>query len=166
MKSFYLALGCVALFMVVIGAQPAEARPAVGPSARGAEPGEGGQAAATQETPALNDAQKSAVRAIQGDSEQKTLQAARELAGVVQKIYENNLADTPNDELRTTLDNQMKELVWQMVAIKGNAMWAAFRLLTPEQKRIVRTEIAKPRPTGDLPDVLDLIVRTFQVPAR
>jgi hypothetical protein len=45
-------------------------------------------------------------------------------------------------------------------------MWAAFRLLTPEQKRAVRTEIARPRPTGDLPDVLDLIVRTFQVPAR
>ena len=45
-------------------------------------------------------------------------------------------------------------------------MWTAFRMLTPEQKRVVRTEIARPRPTGDLPDVLDLIVRTFQLGAR
>lgn len=60
----------------------------------------------------------------------------------------------------------MRELVWQMVATKGNSMWTAFRMLTPEQKRVVRTEIARPRPTGDLPDVLDLIVRTFQLGAR
>jgi Spy/CpxP family protein refolding chaperone len=121
---------------------------------------------APQDPPALNDAQKSAIRALQGESEQKTAQAARQLAGVVQKIYENNLLDTPNEELRATLDTQMRDLVWQMVSIKGNAMWTAFRLLTPEQKQFVRTEIAKPRPTGDLPDVLDLIVRTFQVTTR
>ena len=44
--------------------------------------------------PALNDAQKSAVRAIQATAS-KDLQAARELAGVVQKIHENNLATHP-----------------------------------------------------------------------
>jgi hypothetical protein len=149
MRSLCLALACLALSAGAVGAQPAPAPPP-----------------AVQEPPSLNDAQKSAIRALQGDSEQKTREAAGQLAGVVQKIYENNLSDTPNEELRATLDNQMKELVWQMVAIKGNAMWAAFRMLTPEQKRFVRTEIARPRPTGDLPDVLDLIVRTFQVPAR
>ena len=119
-----------------------------------------------QEVPALNDAQKSAIRALQGESEQKTTQTATQLAGVVQKIYENNLSDTPNEALRVSLDNEMRELVWQMVAIKGNSMWTAVRMLTPEQKRVVRTEIARPRPTGDLPDVLDLIVRTFQLGAR
>lgn len=144
MKSFCLALCCLALSTM----------------------GAAAQAVATQEPPVLNDAQKSAIRALQSESDQKATQAATQLAGVVQKIYENNLADTPNEELRVSLDAQMKELVWQMVAIKGNAMWAAFRLLTPEQKRLVRNEIVKPRPTGDLPDVLDLIVRTFQVNLR
>jgi hypothetical protein len=119
-----------------------------------------------QEPPSLNDAQKSAIRALQSDSEQKSAQTATQLAGIVQKIYENNLSDTPNEELRVSLDNQMRELVWQMVAIKGNSMWTAFRMLTPEQKQLVRAEIVKPRPTGDLPDVLDLIIRTFQVTAR
>jgi hypothetical protein len=150
MKGFCLVVVCLALGAGAAAAQPVPAAPA----------------AAGPDVPALNDAQKSAIRALQGESEQKTVQAAGQLAGIVQKIYENNLLDTPNEELRVTLDNQMRDLVWQMVSIKGNAMWTAFRLLTPEQKRIVRVEIAKPRPTGDLPDVLDLIVRTFQVTLR
>ena len=148
MKSCCLVVGWVVLCASVTGAQPVPPAPAV------------------QQAPALNDAQKSAIRALQSDSQQKTAQTATQLAGIVQKIYENNLSDTPNDELRVSLDNQMRELVWQMVAIRGNSMWTAFGLLTPEQKRLVRAEIAKPRPTGDLPDVLDLIVRTFQVGAR
>jgi len=148
MKGFCLVVVCLTLGTSAAAAQPVPPAPAA------------------PAVPALNDAQKSAIRALQGESEQKTVQAAGQLAGIVQKIYENNLLDTPNEELRVTLDNQMRDLVWQMVSIKGNAMWTAFRLLTPEQKRIVRVEIAKPRPTGDLPDVLDLIVRTFQVTLR
>jgi hypothetical protein len=148
MRGFCLVVVCLALGAGAAAAQPVPAAPTA------------------PDVPALNDAQKSAIRALQGESEQKTVQAAGQLAGIVQKIYENNLLDTPNEELRVTLDNQMRDLVWQMVSIKGNAMWTAFRLLTPEQKRIVRVEIAKPRPTGDLPDVLDLIVRTFQVTLR
>jgi hypothetical protein len=166
MKSFCVVMGCVVLCTTAGGANGAGARfaPERIRASHADAQGQVGQPA--QEVPALNDAQKSAIRALQSESEQRTTQAAGQLAGVVQKIYENNLLDTPNDELRATLDNQMRDLVWQMVSIKGNAMWTAFRLLTPEQKRIVRTEIAKPRPTGDLPDVLDLIVRTFQVTAR
>jgi len=146
MKFFCLVVGGMLLCATSAGAQQPEARP--------------------QEVPSLNDAQKSAIRALQSESEQQTTQTATQLAGVVQKIYENNLSDTPDEQLRASLDGQMRELVWQMVAIKGNSMWTAFRMLTPEQKRVVRAEIAKPRPTGDLPDVLDLIVRTFQLGAR
>jgi len=156
MTSWCAVLGGV--FLCVAAAAEASAQPAGQPA-----PAQPPVAAAPQPLPALNDAQKSAIRALQSESEQRATQAATQLAGVVQKIYENNLQDLPNEELRVTLDNQMRELVWQMVSIKGNAMWTAFRLLTPEQKQIVRTEIAKPRPTGDLPDVLDLIIRTFQV---
>jgi hypothetical protein len=116
--------------------------------------------------PPLTEAQRTAIRALQSESGQKTTQLAVQLAAVVQKIYDNNLSDAPNEELRVTLDNQMKDLVWQMLVVKGDAMWAAFRALTPEQKGVVRAEIAKPRPPGDLPDVLDLIVATFKLTAR
>ena len=147
MKSFCLVLGCCALIAGAAQAQPVPAAPA----------------AAAQEVPALTDAQVTAIRALQAESGQKATQLAVELAAVVKRIYDNNLSDTPNEELRVSLDNQMKELVWQMLLVKENSMWAAFRLLTPEQKRIVRTEIARPRPPGDLPDVLDLIVKTFKL---
>jgi len=146
MKSFCLVLGCCALFAAAAQAQP------VAPNA-----------AAAQDVHALTDAQVTAIRALQAESGQKATQLAVELAAVVKRIYDNNLSDTPNEELRVSLDNQMKELVWQMLLVKENSMWAAFRLLTPEQKRIVRAEIARPRPPGDLPDVMDLIVKTFKL---
>jgi len=148
MKSFCLVLGCCALFAGAVQAQPVPAAPGT---------------PAAQEVPPLTDTQSSAIRALESESGQKTTQLAVQLAAVVQKIYDNNLSDTPNEELRVSLDNQMKELVWQMLLIKGNSMWSAYRLLTPEQKRIVRTEIARPRPPGDLPDVMELIVKTFRV---
>jgi hypothetical protein len=146
MKSFCLVFGCCALIAGAAQAQP------VAPNA-----------AAVQDVHALTDAQVTAIRALQAESGQKATQLAVELAAVVKRIYDNNLSDTPNEELRVALDNQMKELVWQMLLVKENSMWAAFRLLTPEQKRIVRTEIARPRPPGDLPDVMDLIVKTFKL---
>jgi hypothetical protein len=147
MKSFGLVLSCWTLLAGVAQAQP--------PSA-----------AAVPDVPALTDAQRSAIQLLQSDSDRKAAQIAVQLAAVVQKIYDNNLSDTPTEELRVTLDDQMKELVWQMLLVKGNAMWAAFRVLTPEQKRIVRAEIAKPRPTGDLPDVMELIVKMFKLTGR
>jgi hypothetical protein len=122
--------------------------------------------AAAQDVPALTDAQKTAIASLRSDSEKKATLMAVQLAVVVQKIYDNNLSDTPNEALRGTLDNEMKDLVWQLLMTKGDAMWAAYRLLMPEQKRIVRTEIAKPRPPGDLPDVMDLIVKTFNLTGR
>ena len=154
MKWCCLVLACCALFAGDVLAQPVQVPAPAAPNP------------AAQDVPALTDAQTSAIRALQSESEQKTTQVAVQLAAVVQRIYDNNLSDTPNEELRVSLDNQMKELVWQMLLVKGNAMWAAFRLLTPEQKRIVRTEIARPRPPGDLPDVMDLIVKTFRLTGR
>lgn len=150
MKSLCLVLSCC---MLVAGAAQAQQAPAV-PSA------------AAQDVPALTDAQKTAIASLRSETEKKATLMAVQLAAVVERIYGNNLSDTPNEELRVGLDNEMKDLVWQLLMTKGDAMWAAFRLLTPEQKRIVRTEIAKPRPPGDLPDVMDLIAKTFKLTAQ
>jgi hypothetical protein len=143
MKSFCLAIACCAGFVGAAGAQPVPAPPGA------------------QNVPALSDAQKTAIASLRSESEKKATLIAVQLAAVVQKIYDNNLADSPNETARASLDNEMKELVWQLLLTKGDTMWAAFRLLTPEQKRIVKAEIAQPRAPGDLPDVMDLIVKTF-----
>ena len=144
MKSFCLAIACCAALVGTAGAQqPVPASPAV------------------PNVPALNDAQMAAIASLRGESEKKATLIAVQLAAVVQKIYDNNLADSPNETLRVSLDNEMKDLVWQLLQSKGDTMWAAYRLLTPEQKQIVKADIAKPRAPGDLPDVMDLIVKTF-----
>jgi hypothetical protein len=143
MKSFCLAIACCAGLVGTAGAQPVPAPPGA------------------QNVPALSDAQKTAIASLRSESEKKATLIAVQLAAVVQKIYDNNLADSPNETARVSLDNEMKELVWQLLLTKGDTMWAAFRLLTPEQKRIVKAEIAQPRAPGDLPDVMDLIVKTF-----
>ena len=144
MKSFCLAIACCAVCAGGAGAQTVP-----------------GALAAQSVVPPLSDAQKTAIASLRSESEKKATLIAVQLAAVVQKIYDNNLADSPNEALRVSLDNEMKELVWQLLLTKGDTMWAAFRLLTPEQKRIVKAEIARPRAPGDLPDVMDLIVKTF-----
>ena len=144
MKSFCLAVACCA---VCAGGASAQAVPAA--------------PAAQSVVPALSDAQKTAIASLRSESEKKATLIAVQLAAVVQKIYDNNLADSPNEALRVSLDNEMEELVWQLLLTKGDTMWAAFRQLTPEQKRIVKADIARPRAPGDLPDVMDLIVKTF-----
>ena len=143
MKSFCLAVVCCAVCAGAAVAQPVPATPGA------------------QNVPALSEAQKTAIASLRSESEKKTTLIAVQLAAVVQRIYDNNLADSPNQTLRVSLDNEMKDLVWQMLLTKGDTMWAAFRQLTPEQKRIVRAEIAQPRAPGDLPDVMDVIVKTF-----
>jgi hypothetical protein len=174
MKSLCLVLSGCLLFAGAAQAHlvPASARGQHAGVGRGLT-GAGGQgrpgapdAAAAHDVPALTDAQKTAIASLRSETEKKATLMAVQLAAIVQRIYDNNLSDTPNEDLRVALDNEMKDLVWQLLMTKGDAMWAAFRLLTPEQKRIVRTEIAKPRSPGDLPDVMDLIVKTFKLTAQ
>ncbi len=116
---------------------------------------------AVQQVPPLTDVQKEAIRSIQSATAAKAAPVAIQLGAVVAKLYENNLSDTPSADVRATLDAQMKELVWQALQLKGEAMWAAFRVLTPEQKAVVRADVARPGKPGELPDLLDIIARRF-----
>ena len=117
-------------------------------------------------TPGLSEVQIAAIKTIQSQAEQKMTPAALRLAAVVQHLYVNNLSDTPDESARAALDAEMKELVWQMLTAKGDSMWAAFRVLTPEQKQLVRAEIAKPQKPGDLPDVMEVIAKLFKLAAK
>lgn len=115
--------------------------------------------------PALNDAQLAAIKAIQAEAMQKAAPTAQQLASVVRRLYENNLSDSPDADVRRELDAQLKELLWQTLVVKGNATWAAFRVLTPEQKALVRAELAKPWKPGELPEVMDVMRKMFKLPS-
>lgn len=120
-------------------------------------------AARAQSADALSDDQRSAIKRAQAQAEEKAAPIALRLAGVVRKIYENNLADTPDAAVTSALDAEMKDLVWQVLLVKGESMWAAVRVLTAEQKAIIREEVAKAATGSDLPDLMDLIARTFHL---
>jgi len=121
------------------------------------------KAAGSQNTaPGLSEAQIAAIKAIQMQADQLVAPTAERLADVVQRLYANNLSDTPDESVRSALDAEMKELVWQLLVVKGDSMWAAFRVLTPAQKQRVRAEVAKPQKPGELPDVMEVIGKLFK----
>lgn len=123
------------------------------------------QTATTAETKAdaahtLSSTQRQALERIKVETEKKAGPAAMRLAGIVQKIYENMLADNPNEKLRSTLSAQMKEAAWQLLLIKGQATREAVYVLTPEQKQLIKNEMRKPGAPADLSEV---IAQTFKI---
>jgi len=120
-------------------------------------------AAHAQSADVLSDDQRTAITLAQAEAEQKTAPIAVRLGWVVKQIYDNNLSDTPDAALTARLDDEMKELVWQLLLIKGESMWAAVRVLTPEQRATIRGQVAKAAASSDVPDLMDVIARTFKL---
>ena len=116
-------------------------------------------APATNSVPALTEAQKQALQAIDDDAKKKAMPMALRLAAVVKEIYENMLADQPDEDLRARLANEMKEATWDLLSVKGQAIRDSVALLTPEQKQLVRTEMSKPEAPADLLEVLGKIFK-------
>lgn len=108
----------------------------------------------------LTEAQKQAIKRIQAESEKRAAPAALRLAEVVRRVYENMLADKPDEELRSRLSAEMKEAAWELLAIKGQSIRETVNVLTPEQKQLVRDEMRKPGAPADLSEV---IAHTFRL---
>ena len=109
--------------------------------------------------PSLTAAQKQALQAIDDEAKKKAAPSALRFAGIVKGIYENMLADHPDEELRAKLGNEMKETTWELLSIKGQAIRDSVAVLTAEQKQILRTEMAKPDAPSDL---MEVIGKAFQ----
>jgi Spy/CpxP family protein refolding chaperone len=104
--------------------------------------------------PSLTAAQKQALQAIDDEAKKKAAPVALRFAKIVKDIYENMLADQPDEDLRAKLANEMKESTWELLSIKGQAIRDSVAVLTPEQKQILRTEMAKPGAPSDLTEVI------------
>lgn len=104
--------------------------------------------------PTLTETQKQALQAIDDGAKKKAAPIALRFARIVKDIYENMLADKPDVDLRAKLDNEMKETTWELLSIKGQSIRDSVALLTPEQKLLVRAEMAKPGAPADLMEVL------------
>lgn len=108
----------------------------------------------------LTEAQKETIKRIKVESEKKAAPVALKLAGAVSKIYENMLADKPDEELRARLSTEMKEAAWELLTIKGQAIRETVNVLTPEQKQLIKSEMHKPGAPADLSEV---IAHTFKL---
>jgi uncharacterized membrane-anchored protein YjiN (DUF445 family) len=102
----------------------------------------------------LTDAQKQAIKRIQTDAEKQAAPAALRLAGIVNKIYENMLADQPDEKLRASLSAQMEKATWTLLSIKGQSIHDIVRVLTPAQRQLVKVEMQKPGAPSDLTEVV------------
>ena len=108
----------------------------------------------------LSDAQKQAIKRIHVASAVQAALPALRLARVVSQIYKNMLASKPDEKLRVKLAAELKEVTWQLLEIKGEGIRQTVNVLTPEQKQLIRTEMAKPGAPADLSEV---VAHTFSL---
>lgn len=112
-----------------------------------------GQQAKAKGAP-LTEAQRTRMTAIQKDAEAKAGPAAMRLAGVTKRVYENMLADQPDEELRAKLGGEMRDAVWALLQIKGQAIHDAVAVLTPVQRAQLKAEMGKAGAPGDLSELI------------
>lgn len=113
--------------------------------------------------PRLTAAQLQAIKSIRTESEKKAAPLALRLASAAKQIYENMLSEKEDDALRQRLSREMDEVVVGMLAIKGQSIRDMVRVLTPEQRKLVRSEMQKP---GAPADLSELIMRVFDIPEK
>jgi hypothetical protein len=116
---------------------------------------------APDDSHALSAAQKEAIQRIRSASKLRAALPALHLARVVSKIYANMLADRPDENLRARLSKEMKEVTWQLLTIRGQAIRETVNVLTPDQKQLLKVEMRKPGAPADLGE---LIGKTFNFP--
>ncbi len=73
------------------------------------------------------------------------------------------LADVPNSKLRENLSKQMTSTVVKILLIKGQSIREMVNTLTPEQKKLLKTEMTKPDAPGDLSELME---RVFNIPKK
>ncbi|MGB8508444.1 MAG: hypothetical protein WCD76_08560 [Pyrinomonadaceae bacterium] len=125
-----------------------------------AQTGTTGEAGKVDAVHTLSEAQKAAIKRVRVESERKAAPTAVRLAVVVSRIYDNMLADQPDEKLRVKLSAEMKAAAWELLAIKGQGVREMVNVLTPAQKRLVKSEMRKPGAPADLSEVIS---RTFKL---
>lgn len=111
----------------------------------------------------LSEAQLKAVKAIRTKAVLRATPLALRLAMTAKRIYENLLSDKENAALRVRLDAEIHRIGGQLLTIKGNAIRETVLVLTPEQKKLIKTEVKKPDAPADLMEVIE---RTFNIPEK
>lgn len=111
----------------------------------------------------LSETQLKAIKVIRVRAALRATPLALRLAMTAKRIYENLLSDKENASLRVRLDAEIHRIGGQLLTIKGNAIREEVLVLTPEQKKLIKTEMKKPDAPADLMEVIE---RTFNIPEK
>lgn len=112
---------------------------------------------------ALTNDQTHAIRSIRVAAEKKAAPVALRLAATSKQIYDNMLSDKENNRRRQQLSKEMNRTATQLLAIKGQSIRDMVQVLTPEQRKLIKTEMQK----RDAPaDLSELIWRIFRIPEK
>jgi Spy/CpxP family protein refolding chaperone len=111
----------------------------------------------------LTEAQKQAIKSILDEVKQKLAPLLLPLAQSVKDIHENMLSEKPDETVSRTLTKKIGDTLAELIAIKIQTNQKIVNLLTPEQKQIVKSELAKREAPTDL---FEIIAKVFNIPEK
>ncbi len=111
----------------------------------------------------LSAAQLETIKDIRAKAAREAVPTALRLAATIKQIYTNMLADKPDAKLRARLSKQMTDNTVKLLLIKGQSIREMVNALTPEQKRMLKSEMEKPGAPADLSELMEHI---FNVPKQ
>lgn len=120
-------------------------------------------AVAQTAAPPLTDAQKQAIAEIRSHAEKRAAPLALGMALTVRQIYENMLAEKPDEKLRAELSKRLQTTASELLTIKGQSIREAVNVLTIEQKHFIKEKMGK----RDAPqDLMEVIIKSFNLPDK
>lgn len=114
-------------------------------------------------SPSLSAAQLEAIKSVRAESGKKVAPLALRLASVAKRIYENMLSEREDATLRRNLRRELDKVTLQLLAIKGQSIREIVGVLTPAQRKLVKSKFREP---GAAADLSELVMRVFNVPKK
>jgi Spy/CpxP family protein refolding chaperone len=149
-------------FALALSVTQASAKTRAGKTAREHNAGAGQKAAApfASEHP-LSDEQKRAIHSILTKSKMEGVALALLGAQGAKEFDENVLSEQPNAEADQKATKKLTDAVAGVTALRLQTIRDVVALLTPEQKQLLRAEMAKP---GTPTALLEVLARVFKLP--
>jgi Spy/CpxP family protein refolding chaperone len=124
-----------------------------------------GQAESKQDAPKypLSEDQKRAVMAIVGESRRKGAPLAARAAKGAKEFDENVLSEKPDAEADLKAQQEITDALTVVAVLRLQTIRDVVAVLTPEQKRLLKDEMAKP---GAPSALLEALARVFKLPEQ
>ena len=108
----------------------------------------------------LSEAQKEAIKSILAELKKRAGPLLLQLGHSVKEIHANMLAGKPDETLNQTLTKKIGDAMAELIALRIQSNQKIVNLLTPEQRQIVKSELAKREAPTDL---FEIIGKAFNI---